>query len=319
MDEGTSIVINEPTTVKAAKGNNRVKESIAVKKASINQIKRSPAISKVNQGAFSTVKNMHGQTTHGFSGFSKRGSFQTASQPALSMDRMKFNYKPYKMAHDPDGTAATQDHGHHEAGPQKFKKMAAAGQMRLPPQTPMALQSPNPSGVANSKSLQHLMGQKHHAASSGKMNINNRIVPISKVGVSLGQKGGMGQHSKTGAFNTQSKQSHPPQSTKHGVQRHYINLTEMEEKNASSSGASHPQKTKQSQRKPNTEGNQQRLNTDGQVQANQMGRSSSRVSMATAQYLRQSQEHLAADGALHSPKQQKKKFEGLLNFFYKKE
>ena len=36
MDEGTSIVINEPTTVKAAKGNNSVKESIAVKKASIN-------------------------------------------------------------------------------------------------------------------------------------------------------------------------------------------------------------------------------------------------------------------------------------------
>lgn len=36
MDEGTSIVINEPTTGKPAKGNNRVKESIAVKKASIN-------------------------------------------------------------------------------------------------------------------------------------------------------------------------------------------------------------------------------------------------------------------------------------------
>lgn len=36
MDEGTSIVINEPAASKPAKGNNRVKESIAVKKASIN-------------------------------------------------------------------------------------------------------------------------------------------------------------------------------------------------------------------------------------------------------------------------------------------
>lgn len=106
IDEGTSIVINEPTTGKAAKGNNRVKESIAVKKASINQIKRSPAISKVNPGSFNTIKNMHGQNVQGFSSFSKRGSFQTASQPALSMERMKFNYRPYKMAHDVDGMAA---------------------------------------------------------------------------------------------------------------------------------------------------------------------------------------------------------------------
>jgi hypothetical protein len=36
MDEGTSIEVNEPPTGRAAKGNNRVKESAAVKKASIN-------------------------------------------------------------------------------------------------------------------------------------------------------------------------------------------------------------------------------------------------------------------------------------------
>lgn len=48
---------------------------------------------------------MHGQNMHGFSGFSKRGSFQTASQPALSMERMTFNYRPYKMAHEADGMA----------------------------------------------------------------------------------------------------------------------------------------------------------------------------------------------------------------------
>lgn len=78
------------------------------------------------------------------------------------------------------------------------------------------------------------------------MNINNRIVPISKVGVGLGQKGGMSQysqHPKASAFNTQSK-AHPPQSTKHGVQRHYINLTEMEEKSAGATGATHSQKNK---------------------------------------------------------------------------
>ena len=39
----------------------------------------------------------------------------------------------------------------------------------------------------------------------------------------------------------------------------------------------------------------------------------------TAQYLRQSQEAMNTDGQLTSPKQNKKKFEGLLNFFYKKE
>jgi hypothetical protein len=139
MDEGTSIVINEPTTVKAAKGNNRVKESIAVKKASINQIKRSPAISKVNQGSFNTIKHIQGPNAHGLTSFSKRGSFQTASQPALSVERMKFNYKSYKMAHDVEGMATPSDQGHHETGPQKYRKMAAGGQMRLPPQTPMAL------------------------------------------------------------------------------------------------------------------------------------------------------------------------------------
>lgn len=158
------------------------------------------------------------------------------------------------------------------------------------------------------------MGQKHHTGSGAKMNINNRIVPISKVGVSLGQKGAMSQHPKASAFNPHSRQP-PPQSTKHGVQRHYINLTEMEEKNTGALGA---QKTKSSQKKPNAEGTQQRLNTDGQVQQ-QIGRSSSRAAMATAQYLRQSQEQLATDGGHASPKQQKKKFEGLLNFFYKKE
>ena len=48
MDEGTSIVIADPPSNKPTKGNNRLKETIAVKKASINQIKKSPAISKVN-------------------------------------------------------------------------------------------------------------------------------------------------------------------------------------------------------------------------------------------------------------------------------
>lgn len=147
------------------------------------------------------------------------------------------------------------------------------------------------------------------------MNINNRIVPISKVGVSLGQKGGMSSHAKASAFSSQTRQPHPPQSTKHGVQRHYINLAETEEKNAGGMGSS--QKSKHSQKK--ADGTQQRLNTDGQVQHHQIGRSSSRTAMATAQYLRQSQEQLATDGAHASPKQQKKKFEGLLNFFYKKE
>jgi hypothetical protein len=58
-----------------------------------------------------------------------------------------------------------------------------------------------PSGAANSKSLQHLLAQKQHGTSTGKANINNRIVPVSKVGVSLGQKGGNG-HSKTGVSNS---------------------------------------------------------------------------------------------------------------------
>lgn len=230
------------------------------------------------------------------------------------MERMTFNYKPYKMAHDSDGMAHS-DAGHHEGAPQKYKKMTV-GQMRLPPQTPMALQSPHPAGMANSKALHQQMGPKHHTGSTGKMNINNRIVPISKVGVSLGQKGGMSQHAKASAFSSQSRQPHPPQSSKHGVQRHYINLTEMEEKNAGGMGSSH--KSKHSQKK--TDGAQQRLNTDGQVQQqHQIGRSSSRTAMATAQYLRQSQEQLAAGSGHASPKQQKKKFEGLLNFFYKKE
>lgn len=48
MDEGTSIVITDPPSSKPTKGNNRVKETFPVKKASINQIKKSPAISKVN-------------------------------------------------------------------------------------------------------------------------------------------------------------------------------------------------------------------------------------------------------------------------------
>lgn len=160
------------------------------------------------------------------------------------------------------------------------------------------------------------MGQKHHAASTAKMNINNRIVPISKVGVSLGQKGGMSQHPKAPSSNAHSKQSHPPQTAKHGVQRHYINLAEMEEKNISALSSAHPHKAKQGHRKANADGTQQRLNTDGQV--HQIGRSSSGAGMTTAQYLRHSQEQLATDGPSHSPKQ-KKKFEGLLNFFYKKE
>ena len=89
-------------------------------------------------------------------------------------------------------------------------------------------------------------------------------MPVSKVGVSLGQKGGNG-HPKAGTCNSQKQSPHPPLSTKHGVQRHYINLTEMEEKNAGASGSARPQTTKQSHRKANADGNQQRLNTDGQV------------------------------------------------------
>lgn len=58
MDEGTTVVTHEPA--KASKMNNRVKESLAVKKACINQIKKSPAISKVHQGSFNAMKNMQG-------------------------------------------------------------------------------------------------------------------------------------------------------------------------------------------------------------------------------------------------------------------
>lgn len=104
MDEGTTVVTHEPA--KASKMNNRVKESLAVKKACINQIKKSPAISKVHQGSFNTMKNMQGQHAHGFNSFAKRGSMQVSNQNALSMERIKFNYKPGRHAQNTDSEAA---------------------------------------------------------------------------------------------------------------------------------------------------------------------------------------------------------------------
>ena len=71
MDEGTTVITHEPMIKSAKMGGSRVKESQVVKKVSINQIKKSPAISKVHQGTFNNMKGGHVQ---GFNSFGKRGS-----------------------------------------------------------------------------------------------------------------------------------------------------------------------------------------------------------------------------------------------------
>jgi len=213
MDEGTTVVTHEP--VKASKINNRVKESLAVKKACINQIKKSPAISKVHQGSLNTVKNMQGHHVQNFNSFAKRGSMQVNNQNTLSMERIKFSYKPGRNAQNADSEAAMFNQEQMQAdgsNAHKHKKAAAAHQARLPPQTALALQSPAPAGGANSKSLQHLMASKHHAP--GKANINNRIVPVSRVGGGLGQKG---MNSKAGMSNNAQAKAQAQSTTKHGV------------------------------------------------------------------------------------------------------
>lgn len=259
---------------------------------------------------------------HGANSFSKRGSHQTVSQPTLSVDRMAFNYRPHRTAQDHDGQHNDAAHGE-ATGPPKYKKQHAPGQMRMLHNQNSMPMNHHATSFSSQKSLHHtpMSAQKHHANQGGKSNINNRIVPISKVGLSLGQKSGMGHHSKGNNFTSQTRQPQAPLSTKHGVQRHYINLTEMDDKSTNSHGAGGAPKSKQSLRKGTVVESmqQQRLNTDGQIHGSQMGRASQRTAIATAQYLRQSQEAQSTDGMQSSPKQNKKKFEGLLNFFYKKE
>lgn len=53
---------------------------------------------------------------------------------------------------------------------------------------PMNSGNHHATSFSSQKSLHHvpMSGQKHHPNQGGKTNINNRIVPISKVGLSLG-------------------------------------------------------------------------------------------------------------------------------------
>jgi len=56
------------------------------------------------------------------------------------------------------------------------------------------------------------MASKHHGP--GKANINNRIVPVSRVGGGLGQKG---MNSKAGMSANSQAKAQAPSTTKHGV------------------------------------------------------------------------------------------------------
>lgn len=90
MDEGTSIFNNDTAQGRPSRVNNRLKDSQPAKKVSINQIKKSPAIPKMNQAAFNSIKNYQGLNINQVNSFAKRGSLQTTSQPTLSIERISF-------------------------------------------------------------------------------------------------------------------------------------------------------------------------------------------------------------------------------------